>query len=163
MFNFKIITESTTPLNIKPNDPGLLTLSQYYQLRNPGGKMHPDEVYVVDIDSLNYKFSMPGNRSDDIISTSSGKVLIRYDQYDGDIKMMVLKDSQYSDNGKIVGAYIDGNWFYDPLRIHDNEIIKSDVKGKLIKDKYPERTLERALTIHIRNSNLKKYSELPLG
>lgn len=159
MFNFKMITESTTPLNIKPNDPGLLTLSQYYQLRNPDNKMHPDEAYVVDLESLNYRFTMPSKRSNDIIPTTSGQSLIRYDQHNGDIKILVLKDSYYSDDGKIVAVYVDGNWFYDPKRTHDNEILKSDVKGNLIKDKYPERTLENALIIHIKKENIKKFSK----
>lgn len=52
------VTAATTPLPhpIDPNDPGLLTLDRYLQLRNPTDRHHPGDAYDSTLKSLNPDF-----------------------------------------------------------------------------------------------------------
>ena len=73
MFNLKNLLEATTPLEIKPNDPGLLTFDQYYQMRNASGKHHDTDAFTTDIHSLNYRTSLPTHKTGEVLLTRDNK------------------------------------------------------------------------------------------
>lgn len=57
------IFEVVIPVEIKKNDPGLMTLEQYYKHRNPDEKQHSSTAYRSDIENLNNIFHFTDNKT----------------------------------------------------------------------------------------------------
>lgn len=159
----KWILESTTPVNPKPNDPGLLTLSQYFQLRNKDDKFHDDAIYKVSLYDLNYKFVVPyyqRDKSQLIVVDGIKKQYIKVANHkEHDIKAAMLADDEYNRGGKIVATQHDGTWFYNPKYINDDNLKQLEPKGRYVIHKYPERVLEMAIEEYVKQSNKKKYNK----
>lgn len=164
------VFEATTPLNVKPNDPGILTLKQYHDLRNPDNKSHDSDAYVSDIYTLNFQFNMPTMRTTDRIPTRDNKWLIRYDQHrDGSpISVMRLSNREHEQGGdSIVAVYYEGKWLYQPKYVYLEDLQRSDKKGTYVQHKYPERYLELVLTDYVKDlnktNNHKAFKRIKIG
>lgn len=145
MHNF---LEATTPLNVKPNDPGMLTFKQYHDMRNPSNKSHDSDAYVSDIYSLNYQYLLPRHKTTERIRTYDNHWITRYDQFMDGSKLSIMKkgsDEYNSGDSDIVAVYYDGKWLYQPKHVKLDDIKLSDKKGRYVEHKYPERFLEIAL------------------
>lgn len=140
--------EATTPLNIKPNDPGILTFKQYHDMRNPENKSHDSDAYVADIYTLNYQFLLPRHKTNERIRTYDNMWMIRYDQFTDNSEISIMKkvrNEHDTSDGNIVAVYYDGKWIYQPKQVKLDDLKLSEKKGRYVEHKYPERFLEMAL------------------
>ena len=144
--------EATTPLNIKPNDPGILTFKQYHDMRNPENKSHDSDAYVADIYTLNYQFLLPRHKTNERIRTYDNMWMIRYDQFTDNSEISIMKkvrNEHDTSDGNIVAVYYDGKWIYQPKQVKLDDLKLSEKKGRYVEHKYPERFLEMALKLCI--------------
>ncbi len=153
--------ESTTPLNIKSNDPGLLTLDQYLTMRNQDDKYHPDSAYDQNLKQLNmfsvYKPHISIGRSTyqynhlDYLTTSDKtiSVIIRYEG-----------QNRFSGKGRLVAVHNDGTWFYDPINITEDYLNLTEVEGTPKPHKYVQRVYDNLMMAKIQSKNKETYNEI---
>lgn len=155
------ILESTTPLNIKKNDPGLLTLDQYLLMRNTEGKMHPDDAYDQDLKSLNmFDVYRPSK------SIGSSMYQDNYLDYLTDhrqtLTVIVRHESRhrFGGNERLVAVHDGTTWHYDPVRINPDYLNITDVEGTPKPQKYVDRVYDALITDLIRDINKQRYTDI---
>lgn len=156
------LPEATIPVNPKPNDPALLTLSQYFQLRNKEDKHHDDAVYKTTLHDLNYKFVIPTyqrDRSQLVMDGSRTQFVKVADSNSHNIKAAMVVPDEYSSDTTLVATYTDGKWFYNPKKIDNDVLKKLEPKGQYIVHKYPERILEMAIKEEASRQNKEEYGK----
>lgn len=100
LFRYGLKTAKTAPLPpLTKEEPGLLTLNEFLQLRNPKGKYHLSESYDWTLDQMNRDYVDPvarlsGGRED--LFLSKGR------------KGYFLRDT----DGRLLGLLAKGTWYY---------------------------------------------------
>lgn len=164
------VLEATTALNIKPNDPGILTFKRYHDMRNPENKSHDNDAYVADIYTLNYQFLLPRHKTNERIRTYDNMWMIRYDQFTDKSEISIMKkvrNEHDTSDGKIVAVHYDGKWIYQPKQVKLDDLEVSEKKGRYVEHKYPERFLDMALKeLAIeknKNNNYKAFKRMKIA
>lgn len=160
-----MITEATTPVNSKPNDPGLLTQSQYMDMRNPDGKIHSDESYKASLADLNYKFKVPTlsqTSRDEKGIPHKNMYLSLMTTYEKDIQAIMISQDRFKNDGELGAVYYKNKWYYNPKYIDIDAIEIFDDNPTTVVHKYPSRLLQQAVEDKAKQDNMARYSNTPI-